>query len=353
MLLDRKRKEFFRGCLLGGAVGDALGWPVEFMRLAEIKKRYGERGIENLVLNADGKAEITDDTQLTLFTAEGLLRASTRRNLRGNCHIPTVVYHAYLRWLHTQGVKCKGGEEIVKNLDGWVSKIKALYARRAPGSTCLSALSNGRMGTIEKHINNSKGCGGVIRVAPVGLMFTKKDAFKIGCELAAITHGHPGGYLSAGLHVCIISCLIEGMELEDAVSAAIQELAAYPGSEECLGLINKAVELAQDNDPSEDALKQLGEGWVGEEAIAIAVYCLLVYKNDFKKAVCLAVNHDGDSDSTGAITGNILGACLGVEGIPPVWWEHVELRDEIIAVADDLQIGFEESERWLKKYPGW
>lgn len=351
--MDRKRREFFRGCLLGGAVGDALGWPVEFMRLDDIKKRYGEQGIETLVLNDAGMAEITDDTQMTLFTAEGLLRASTRGNLKGICHIPTVVYHAYLRWLHTQGVKCKGGEEIIKNLDGWVSKIKALYARRAPGNSCLSALSSGRMGTIKKPINNSKGCGGVMRVAPVGLMFDKKDAFETGCELAAITHGHPGGYLPAGVHACIISCLIEGMELEDAVSAAVQELAAYPGNKECLDLLNKAVELAKDNNPSENALRQLGGGWVGEEAIAIAVYCSLVHKNDFRKAVCLAVNHDGDSDSTGAVTGNMLGAYLGIEGIPAEWREHVELKDEIITLADDLLIGFEDSDNWWNKYPGW
>ncbi len=338
---------------MGGAVGDALGWPVEFRRLDEIKKRYGEQGIETLVLNETGMAEITDDTQMTLFTAEGLLRASTRSNLKGICHIPTVVYHAYIRWLHTQSIKCKGREEIIENLDGWVSKIKALYARRAPGSSCLSALSSGEMGTIEEPINNSKGCGGVMRVAPVGLMFSKKHAFKTGCELAAITHGHPGGYLPAGVHACIISCLIEGMELEDAVISAMQELAAYPRNRECLDLLNKAVELAKDNNPPENALWQLGEGWVGEEAIAIAVYCSLVYKNDFRKAVCLAVNHNGDSDSTGAITGNILGAYLGIEGIPAEWREHVELKDEIITLANDLLIGFEDSDNWWNKYPGW
>jgi len=147
--------------------------------------------------------------------------------------------------------------------------------------------------------------------------------------------------------------LIEGMELEDAVITAMQALAAHPGSKECLDLLNKAVELAKDNDPPENALRQLGEGWVGEEAIAIAVYCSLVHKNDFRKAVCLAVNHNGDSDSTGAVTGNILGAYLGIEGIPAEWREHVELKDEIITLADDLLIGFEDSENWWNKYPGW
>lgn len=121
-----------------------------------------------------------------------------------------------------------------------------------------------------------------MRVAPVGLIFSKKDAFEMGCELAAITHGHPSGYLSAGVLACIISCLIEGMELEDAVNTAMQELATYPGNTECLDILNKAVELAKDNKPLETALRQLGEGWVGEEAIAIAVYCSLVHKNDFR-----------------------------------------------------------------------
>lgn len=98
----RRDCDHFRGCLLGGAIGDALGWPVEFMRLNEIKQKYGEAGISNLILGRNGKAEITDDTQMTLFTAEGLLRADSRYRQKGICHPSTMVYHAYLRWLYTQ-----------------------------------------------------------------------------------------------------------------------------------------------------------------------------------------------------------------------------------------------------------
>jgi ADP-ribosylglycohydrolase len=113
-----------------------------------------------------------------------------------------VVYNAYLRWLHTQGYpKSKDHDTIY---DGWLIGVKELYAQRGPGSTCLSALLSGKMGTIKQPINNSKGCGGVMRAAPVGLLYGKDKAFQIACECAAITHGHPSGYFSAGILACII-----------------------------------------------------------------------------------------------------------------------------------------------------
>ena len=80
----------------------------------------------------------------------------------------------------------------------------------------------------------------------------------------------------------------------------------------------------------------LGGGWTGEEALAISVYCSLVYPDNFEKAVILAVNHGGDSDSTGAITGNILGLYLGEEAIPAGWLEKLELKEVIRKMAEDL-----------------
>ncbi|MEL7566806.1 MAG: ADP-ribosylglycohydrolase family protein [Dehalobacterium sp.] len=78
----KRHKEFFRSCVLGGAIGDALGWLIKFVELNEIKQKYGGNGIQELVLK-DGCAEISDDTQMTLFTAEGILRANTRLAHRG------------------------------------------------------------------------------------------------------------------------------------------------------------------------------------------------------------------------------------------------------------------------------
>ena len=129
----------FRGCLLGGAVGDALGAPVEFMSLEEIRGRFGPLGVTGFADGAWPAGSITDDTQMTLFTAEGLLRAQVRGALKGIVHPPSVVDHAYARWLHTQGGHSPRWRE--DSYDGWLVDLPQLHARRAPGGTCLSALA--------------------------------------------------------------------------------------------------------------------------------------------------------------------------------------------------------------------
>ena len=72
----------FRGCLIGGAAGDALGYAVEFKREDEIFSEYGKDGITeyDLILD-DDVTEISDDTQMTLFTAEGMLLAGSKSNI--------------------------------------------------------------------------------------------------------------------------------------------------------------------------------------------------------------------------------------------------------------------------------
>lgn len=343
--------DHFRGCLLGGAIGDALGWPVEFLKLKEIKKRYGAAGITDLVEGIKGKAEITDDTQMTLFTAEGILRAETRRNEKGACHPPSVVYNAYLRWLSTQGYpKIKDRNWIY---DGWLIGVKELHERRAPGHTCLSALSAGRKGTIEKPINNSKGCGGVMRVAPAGLFYRKESAFNMAAEFAALTHGHPAGYLSAGALAHMIASIIEGQDIEAVVKSALAELQNHENHQECTRSLHQALELSRSSLSDVDAICQLGQGWVGEEALGIAAYCALKHRKDFKKALIAAVNHDGDSDSTGAIAGNILGAYLGLKEIPEDWVQKVELKEVLTQIADDLLTEHQKSREWRERYPGY
>ena len=347
----KRDKEFFKGCLIGGAIGDALGWPVEFMMLKEITQRYGPRGIQDLKLLATGKAEITDDTQMTLFTAEGLLRAEKRGHEKGICHPPSVVYYAYQRWLLTQGYPRVHDYEWI--YDGWLLSVKELHARRAPGNSCLSALSSRKQGTISEPINNSKGCGGVMRVAPVGLFYRKERAFKMAAEIAALTHGHPSGYLSAGSLSYMIASLIEGQDLETAVKNTLTELENYDNHEECSQSLKQAQELSKSHLSDDEAINQLGEGWIGEEALGISVYCALKYPGDFKKALIAAVNHNGDSDSTGAITGNILGLYLGLSKIPSDWIENIELKEVLIQVADDLLITHQKGEEWWERYPGY
>lgn len=345
----KKSKAYYRGCLLGGAAGDALGYNVEFLSIDEIKSTYGDQGIRDLIRDeTTGKALISDDTQMTAFTVDGLIWADGKAKSKGIYSYTPCLFYSYQKWLYTQtGSFADTNYEFL--LKGEILRWEELYARRSPGATCLGSLSesiNAKYGTLKDRINDSKGCGAVMRAAPVGLYFAgdAKLAFKIGCESGAITHGHPSGYLSAGLLAWIISEIILGVEIRYAVLSGLEELRKWKGHEEVLAIVEKALALAanaaaEELDPYE-GLVSIGEGWVGEEAIAIAIYCALVYQHDFREAVCLAANHSGDSDSTAAICGNILGAYLGSLEIPYKWIGELELSDLMVQGADELLAAF-------------
>ncbi len=188
--------EKVRGCLLGGAVGDALGAPVEFLSLAEIGRSYGPGGPAVFDAAYGAAGCVTDDTQMTLFTAEGLIRAVVRQREKGICHPPSVVHHAYLRWLHTQGMDSAHPLFRPVDFDGWLIGEERLFARRAPGRTCITALEGAAFGTVERRLNSSKGCGGVMRAAPVGLLAAPERAFRLAdvvdalaADLCAVTEG--------------------------------------------------------------------------------------------------------------------------------------------------------------------
>ncbi len=337
----RRSKAYYRGCLLGGAVGDALGYTVEFLSDKEIREQYGEKGIRDPICDeSTGKALISDDTQMTVFTTDGLLWADSKAKTKGIYSYIPCLFYAYQKWLYTQtGSFAEKGYEFL--LKGEILKWEELYARRAPGKTCLSSLAgsiNGKYGTMKNKINDSKGCGAVMRAAPIGLYFSKDPAkaFTIGCESGAITHGHPSGYLAAGLFAFIIASITGGADLKAAVLAGLEELKKHHGHEEVLALVEKAVELAEQPTDPYQSLISLGEGWVGEETIAIAVYAALKHRNDFREAVCLAANHGGDSDSTAAVCGNIMGALLGSLEIPYKWIQVIELSELIVHGADEL-----------------
>ncbi len=364
-VIGRLSADYFAACLLGGAVGDALGAAVEFDSIGAIRSKYGENGIANYAPCYGRKGAITDDTQMTLFTAEGLLRACCREHLKGiPAEYNSIVHRSYLRWLATQGTK-SAHEAFNIVQDGWLLTIKDMHHRRAPGNTCLSALQSAKMGTPDNPINNSKGCGGVMRAAPVGLFGAKAGSFatqkkrleaifKLGCEIAAITHGHPSGYLPAGCLAAIIAEMIAGESIEDAVKHTLSILKKYNGHEETLTAVKLALALRKDKKikPCPETMEKMGGGWVGEEALAISLYCALAANGDFEKGVCLAVNHSGDSDSTGSITGNILGAKQGKAAIPQSWLAELELKDVIEEMAGDLFVLFKDADDWWNKYPG-
>lgn len=356
----------FRGCLIGGAVGDALGAPVEFMAYQEIVRTFGANGIQDYVPAYGRIGAITDDTQMTLFTAEGMLRTYVRGCIRGISTFTGVTGHAYLRWLETQGYKA----QMEIGHDGWLWEQNALHSARAPGRTCISTLQSTYVFGAPA-INSSKGCGGVMRVAPVGLFaWNRRDHetvaeefFSIAAKLAGLTHGYPTGQWPAGVLAVLILRSVEGVPLLESLKEAKAILKTKDSHQETLNTILMAEALAASGQaPGAAQIEKLGGGWVAEEALAISIYCALM-ATDFEHGISLAVNHGGDSDSTGAITGNLLGATLGLDAIPDRWRKPLELADVIEQVADDLfdfptwEIGDYTSgrdhERILRRYPGW
>ena len=364
-----------KGCIVGGAVGDALGYPVEFLDYATILSKFGPAGITRYWMDRDGIAEFSDDTQMTLFTATGLLASETELHLLGtgddDSWLHKVTEH-YIDWYWTQNF------QLQKQHSSWLFEVQELHSLRAPGITCMGSLRNIVQGI--DHENNSKGCGGVMRVAPVALCHDLRETmgaefmYSLGGAVADITHNNPLGFMPAAFLVMLLDKItkcgqvVGRKELEKLVFICIQELSMvklldggesntydkYPAAIGTLGrLMMLAVDLASGDLHDEECIRELGEGWTGEEALAIAVYCALRHTDSFEDAVVAAVNHSGDSDSTGAICGNIMGLIHGYEAIPDYFKEHLELLTVLEEVASDLYTGCSRASdkaAWKKKY---
>lgn len=364
----------YRGCLLGGAAGDALGYAIEFNREETIAARYGSRGIRDYQLDERGLAPFSDDTQMTLYTANSLLcslaalstQASGGASASGGAqalvspspapststpvsptalaaYAPAQMAQFYVEWMYTQVSPYPLAEP-----KAWISSLPELFASRAPGVTCMNACE--AMANGAKAVNNSKGCGGIMRMAPVGLIntcpsFSGVELQCLGAQLAELTHCHELGWMPAGVFAHIVSLLSrdEASSVREAATQALNTLPeAFPNAHylgQLQELLRYTLRLADSDMPDLEAIHALGEGWVAEEALAIGLLCSLRHEDDFAGAITSAVNHGGDSDSTGAIAGNIVGAHLGLAGIPQRYLEHLELRDTISKIADDLFTG--------------
>ena len=369
----------YRGCLLGGAAGDALGYAIEFDREEAIAARYGSHGIRDYQLDERGLAPFSDDTQMTLYTANSLLcslaalsaqaygdtqasgGAPTSSDAQASsgapapapaplpspaalaAYAPAQMAQFYVEWMYTQVSPYPLAEP-----KAWISSLPELFASRAPGVTCMNACE--AMANGAKAVNNSKGCGGIMRMAPVGLIntcpsFSGVELQRLGAQLAELTHCHELGWMPAGVFAHIVSLLSrdEASSVREAATQALNTLPeAFPNAHylgQLQELLRYTLRLADSDIPDLEAIHALGEGWVAEEALAIGLLCSLRHENDFAGAITSAVNHGGDSDSTGAIAGNIVGAHLGLTEIPQRYLEHLELRDTISKIADDLFTG--------------
>ena len=337
-----------RGSITGGAIGDALGYPIEFVySFNDICARYGKEGITDFDMSypwlesEEKKALFSDDTQMTLYTAEGLLEAE-----RNGKPIAPTVCNAYLAWYAHQA-----GRKVKISYQSKLSEIEELNQNRAPGNTCLSALAAIHAGKEPQ--NASKGCGGIMRVAPVGLYgaahdWSPADTARLAGELAELTHLHPlSTYSSATLAVIVQLCAssedaVDKEMFKGIVDKSLKIVSDVYGADaaamdEFRKIVGNAMSL--EDDPQSDwqiIEDRIGEGWVAEETLAIALFSTLRHVDDFSGCLISAVNHGGDSDSTGAVAGNIIGAILGDDAIPGKFKKEIQLRDLLLLASDDL-----------------
>ncbi|GAA1663035.1 putative ADP-ribosylglycohydrolase [Citricoccus zhacaiensis] len=350
------------GLLSGGAAGDALGYTVEFSSLAQIRAEHGDGGLTHPLqvptIRAGGTIPVSDDTQMTLFVLDGLLDWIEWANEGSMADPSACVWLSCLRWYRTQtGTLPEGAPEPPTR---WLEEHPEMHVRRAPGNACLSGLSSRDMGLPHQPQNpESKGCGTVMRSAPYGMVPGLEDTMVVSLARrgAVLTHGHPAAWTSAAAFGLMISRLMAGHTVDASVTAALEWLDTVPDDGGTAAAVRAAVALAgsvgadrpdgSDGSASTGALPAaLGEGWVAEEALAIAVYAVLVTGGavdpvamdpeaealvpvdfraalHFRSALHLAVNHGGDSDSTGSLAGQLLGAHYGMTIFPdaavPAW----------------------------------
>lgn len=351
----------FRGCLLGSAAGGTLGKPVEGMSLEAIHHYFGTPGVTQYAPVDDHIGLITGDTQIALYTAEGLLRSWVRANLKGITHHPSIVAHAYLRWLQTQRVK-PPEELLIPPAWGWLNEQPALFAERSSGQTTIQALTS--MPALGARASNSSMGAAVLSRGLVAGLFTAgahstdiRAPYELGRELAAITHGEPAAADATGALATLTALLSTGTDRREAATEVEALLERESADNGLRAMLASAIAMAEADTPVSYDLPRFGPTHLAPACLAFAVYCLLKTES-FADGLIAAVNHDGDSDTTGSIAGGLLGAHHGDREILPCWLDPLELRSLIAEVATDLyefrnwDIRGNQERIWAK-YPGY
>lgn len=291
--------------LYGVALGDALGWPIEFLPMPKISVIYGEAGIQEPPQNA----RISDETQTSLAIAEALIEA-------GSADLETLM------------------AVVTKKLIEWSNSAEN---NRAPGHTVTEAIRTLEAGVSwrEAGVATAMGNGSVVRMAPVGF-FYQNDASvlkEVAHASGIATHAHRAANAGAIAAAYLIKLALDGVHPEDF----IKEVSAFVGgiSDEFDETVLKIGHVSAWTDEFA-AINHIGSGWTAPDAVAMAIYCTMRYPDDFAGGLRRAVNIPGDSDSVGSIVGGILGARLGLEAIPPDWITRLEGLEHITKVASQL-----------------
>ena len=340
------KQSAYRGCLLGLAVGDALGCTVDGKTLEEIRQDYGPNGLMGYDL-VNGYAETTSYTQLAAYTANGLLMGLTHGQLQGRM-APFVHYTSLStqEWAYTQQYR-----RPPQRGRCWICQVPELRRRACLDTRMLDTLTRGKPGTPEEPANAFQTPGSLTCAIPAGLFYAPErmsfpEIGQLGAEVIALTHGEPSAFLSGAVLAYCTAGLVQAPEvpLKEHLTQAAQAVAAqfgqtYPQALELRSLLRRAMLMAQEKQTSQsEAMDRLG-CMTASQVLAGAYYALLAGGEDFDSTMITAVNHSGRSAAVGAVAGALLGAKLGHEALPEFYLECLEPVDALLTLADDLLQG--------------
>lgn len=338
----RKNIMAYRGCFLGMAIGDAMGYTADDMSLQEIFDEFGPQGLLGYDLRND-TAAVTSYTQIAAYVANGLLLYLTRGKPGNQLQFVTV---AMREWVKRQHFPRDPARSMC-----WVARVPELRRKLCRDARMLDAMRFDRLGTPEKPINSAATPGAILSGAVMGLFFdpARMDPRQIG-ELAvqtvALTHGDPEAFLSAAVLGYAVAGILQAPEetLEEQFGHAIEAVQGqfggqYPQTEALARTLKKAIAMANAaGTESYEDMEKL-ECRTAGQCLAGAVYACLTSHEDFDTAMITAVNHSGKSAAVAAITGAVLGAVLTEEGLPDFYLESLEAAGALRTLAEDFAQG--------------
>ena len=329
----------YEGCLLGMAIGDAMGYTVDAKTWDEIREDYGPNGLLGYDV-ANGCVEVSSYTQLGAYVANGLLLAVSR----GKADLyPKYIQMAMKEWARRQNLP-RDPEKYYC----WISHVSCLRRRHCRDSRMLDALRNPNLGTVEKPINKNPTPGSMTAAAMVGLIYDNKrlgmsQVGRFGAEAVAATHGGTEAFLSGAVLAYVIAdiCNAPQRTLKEHFLWAIDTMEnqfynKYPKAGEIADFLKQTIDFAAKG--KEHGMETL-ECNSADQCLAGAMYACLVSEEDFDTAIITAVNHSGRSAAVGAMTGAILGAKLGKEELPAFYLEGLEVAEVLSHLARDIAQG--------------
>ncbi len=330
----------FHNCILGGAIGDALGYPVRDLEYDTIINKYGKKGITTIEVDCDNRARITDNTQLTIFTMDALIRTYTKYYLYKKTGMGEInTYTSYLRWQYTQGRKVPESRAIDFLNDNYLMNYQELKYERCAEKYTKEILCNDIKNSKLEGINDNKGYLCLTKTAPVGLVFYKddNDAFEMAIKIAKITHGHPSAYISAGIFSVIIANLCRGKDLNESIQKALDIAKQHKESKQVIDKINFAYRLSKDKYHYTEKLDDFGICENADDVLAATIYiCLIFQDKDISDALLFSVNNNCLGNNIASVVGNILGLYNGLDIISTEWSKKIELYKLIKDISFDL-----------------